>query len=580
VTVRAETASTFAITEGARQIGQFVPAWPRVIVNFTIGGRTWEAVLPAVTGDVWLRGPLAHEARAVVTPHSTLTQAEHPFLRVIFDVRSFADLSHRIDVAVENALDVEAADAVTYDVAVAVSGRTVFQRKSVTHAYLARWRTVIRSNVREAEVTPDFGSFVAARALPAYLPDVSDERRRVEGPAFDILGTGDLHLPMNDHGGRPELAPYPDWTAQYLVHRRQDQRAYVLAHGDLAGSFGIHIKEPDGVQIVTIDRHPNFWLDRRADPDGRPRNNLRGQAVLADIAHQPSLAYVPYLLTGDRYYADEMKYWANYCLIGTFQDSYYNARRGAAGLLTPNEVRGIGWAIRNLGDTVYLPDVDPDRRYFAEKLQNNLEYLDQYARSFQTPLGTLFTGERPEDRDRPPYAWIALWEQIYAAWAVDHVMQHGFRPGAAFRDRIARFQLALFTSAGEGYPWRYAAPYVLAIGIRQGGNVTYFTSLGEVFRVTYGSPPAPPTSFVGYYGPEARLMLLGGVASGGSGAPPALDLLMKDGSQYADNNMRDDLRRRSGWAIAAEAGAARTTGQAFQMEQHGARQFLRAGPKR
>ena len=32
----------------------------------------------------------------------------------------------------------------------------------------------------------------------------------------------------------------------------------------------------------------------------------------------PSLAFVPFLLTGDRYYADEMMFWADYAMLRTY----------------------------------------------------------------------------------------------------------------------------------------------------------------------------------------------------------------------------------------------------------------------
>ncbi len=68
------------------------------------------------------------------------------------------------------------------------------------------------------------------------------------------------------------------------------------------------------------------------------------------------------------------------------------------------------------------------RDYFRDKVVNNLKWLDQYAAGLATPLGTLFPGRRPEDEQWAPYSWIALWEQIYVAWAVDHAQQHGFGP--------------------------------------------------------------------------------------------------------------------------------------------------------
>ena len=40
--------------------------------------------------------------------------------------------------------------------------------------------------------------------------------------------------------------------------------------------------------------------------------------LIPDDAHQPSIAYVPYLITGDRYYAEEMAFWANYSMLRTY----------------------------------------------------------------------------------------------------------------------------------------------------------------------------------------------------------------------------------------------------------------------
>ncbi len=248
---------SYAITPSQPTPGTFVPVLPKVTVNFKIGNMPLTATLPAALNDAWLRGPLVSEGRAVVAP------SNHPFLRVIFDVRSYASGGHRIDITVENCLDVANADELTYDVAISVAGANVFTKAGVNHKYLARWRKVfVTGGLQESSVTPDFAPFVAARALPAYLPTVASPARSIKTPEFGLLGFGTLMRPMNAHGGRPEIAPYPDWTAQYLVNRKPDQRAYMLRHGELAGSWGVHVRDADGT-MPTIDKYPYYWLDPR-----------------------------------------------------------------------------------------------------------------------------------------------------------------------------------------------------------------------------------------------------------------------------------------------------------------------------
>ncbi len=569
-------AGSYAITPAQPLQGTFVPILPKASVTFRIGNMPLVAALPATLSDYWLRGPLVSEGRAVVAPSS------HPFLRVIFDVRSYASGGHRIDVAVENCLDVAGADELTYDVAVNIGGAAVFTKAGVNHKYLARWRkTFVTGGLQESAVTPDFAPFVAARALPAYLSTVASPTRTISGGEFGLLGFGALIRPMNAHGGRPEIAPYPDWTAQYLVHRKADQRAYMLRHGELAGSWGIHVREPDG-KMPTIDEYPYYWLDprwRNETPLQGPRSVRRnadggdvipGQAEPGDIAHQPSLAFVPYLVTGDRFFADEMAFWANYCLIGSYANDYN--RKGKQGLLIGNEVRGIGWGLRNIGDAAaYLPDVDPMKRYFADKTLNNLMNLDAYAQSHSSgPLQTLFPSRRPEDDNLryQPYMWISLWEQSYVAWAVDRVMQHGqvtpthnfASAGKNIRNRIARLQLQLFTHPEWPRDHERQAPYLLAAGRWSKGprsTIQYFQTLSEMNAATFaaadpGKPPDLVRPFEGYLGVEARLLLMICEKLGDAGAAKSLEMLMADVN--GGLSMVDDVNKRSGWAIGAADG--------------------------
>jgi hypothetical protein len=574
VSTKIGAAGTYGITASNAAPGGATGATPpQASVQLTIQGRPFTAAaLPTARGDAWLSGPLVSEQRSIVAP------GMHPFLRVIFDVRTYADGAARVDVTVENCLDTDAADEVAYDVAVTVNRRPAFQQFNVRHKYLARWRKVFATGgLLDAAVTPDLGSAVAVEALPAFLPTVARPVRSlsgggISGTGFEILGFGDLTLPMDAHGGRPELAPYPDWTTEYLVHKAPAQRDYMLRHGELAGSWGVHVRNPDG-SMPSLDAPGQgyYWLDPRwRDPGNMsggfrgPRGRLDHRAQPGDIAHQPSLAYVPYLLTGDRFFADELAFWANFCLIGSFASD--DNRKGAQGLLIGNEVRGIGWGLRNLGDAAaYLPDDNPMKRYLASKVWNNLTYLDQYGASFDSgPVQSIFPGRRPEDTATryQPYMWISLWEQSYVAWAIDHVMAHGpvagynfATGGAKLRNRIARLQLALFTSPAWPKAPDRQAPYLLAVGKWTAGSpprVEYFRTLAEVATATFSVPtPAAPDfvrPFEGYYGPEARLMVMICRRLGDAGADAALAAVMADSKDGV--SMIADLNRRAGWAIA------------------------------
>ena len=55
-----------------------------------------------------------------------------------------------------------------------------------------------------------------------------------------------------------------------------------------------------------------------------------------------------------------------------------------------------------------------------------LHFERKYGLRSEIFYAAFISGEEPEDEQWAPYAWIALWEQTYLAWAVDRAQQHGF----------------------------------------------------------------------------------------------------------------------------------------------------------
>lgn len=593
VTAEIPVAGVYTLGDGTPAGEPFLPDLPDVEVRLNIGGTVYAAALPPEPStDAWLGGPLVIETRTVVTPISP-DGTPHPFLEVIFDTRNYRDGADRLDVSVENVLNIAGAGPVDYTVDIVADGRLLYHHDELTHFYMTRWRkTLPVDGLAESQIIPDLEPFYQANALPRYLETTDNQVDSPTGnypatmpspiaglPKFDILQGGDLNPDMTAHGGRQELAPYPDWAARYLVHRDPMQRAYVLAHGDLAGSWPVHLREPadgpkDGLgtnRLVSIDERPNFWIDygvsgsypwtKRDDgvwvptltqqrigppdgPAGSPYLADRGH-YYADNAHQPSLAYIPYLLTGDRYYADEMASWANFGLLSTYQDSFNNRRGGSDGLLGAggNEVRGVGWVLRNLADAAaWLPDGDLAKPYLATRVDTNLAWLDVRAETATGPLGVAWLSQRFDEPHAGQFG-VALWEHEYVAWAVGRANQQGFDGGQKWRDQVAQFQLRLFTD--PSYDRAYAAPYVLAVAERTSGEPRLYENLGQVFAATY-RPGTSPRPFAGYQGPEARLMLLVGIQRDWAGAEGAHAYLLE---QLAPHR---DLQKRAGWAISLD----------------------------
>lgn len=576
VTARIPRDGEYSLLPAAARVGSVAGTAPAAAVRFRRGADQATATLPATPGgDRWLDGPEVVEWRVVAAP--TGPALAPATLQVIFDVRCYRDGQRRVDVTVENPFDRAGATRVPYDrVDIEIDGIVRFHRDAVTHWYLARWRQVFGVGLDESAIVQDTAPLVAARAVPDYLPSITDETPAM-GATFEILRRGGLSYDdMGAPGGRPELGPYPDWAARWLVHRRPEQRAYMLACGDLAASQPIHVREPDG-RLPSIDERPQLWLDERGKqwvPESdKPRGDLTRESIGplgVDFEHQVSLAYVPYLAAGDRFYADEMAFWANYCLIGNHP--FYN-RQNEHGLLVSGAPRGMAWTLRNVVDAAaWLPDGHAIKAHLAAKVRATLRWFDAYVDhradvGFATrpggwganggpwdALGTSFEQVNPWAVGYERSVFVIQWQQNYLAWSLAHAAEQGFTEGGQrLRARIVDFQLRLFRSAAD-YPREYAAPYVLRIGaVGSGGDWTPFTGMAAVFAANYRAADGsvvPPNQFSGYYGIDARLSLLQAIRLGRPGAQEAYDWLLPQ--------VAYDLRgigRGAGFAIASISAA-------------------------
>jgi hypothetical protein len=110
-----------------------------------------------------------------------------------------------------------------------------------------------------------------------------------------------------------------------------------------------------------------------------------------DAAHFPSWGFIPYLTTGDRFFADQVRFAANWhaTLWEPGSNGWYqridvdNAYRTAPSNFTRlinspgREARGYAWGLRCVVDAAaYLPDADDDKAYFVQCVSENLQRSD------------------------------------------------------------------------------------------------------------------------------------------------------------------------------------------------------------
>lgn len=433
------------------------------VVQLNVGGTTYQAsarqLLQAGSARVWLSGPMVTEWM-VAGPVTTGGGTPHPHLSARFNVRAYAGMDAvRVDVIVENAWALESGPRnYNYDVTVNVDGRTqpVLSQNSVTHYRQARWRRVFWWGTEpRVHVRHDRSYLQNTAAVPTYDPSLSIADSTLASLLTEfnnnaqLMGRGLLETYMPAAGGRRDIGPLPSWAALYVITQDPRAKTVTLGNSEQAGSFGIHYRDRATDRPISLDTYPNMTII--GSPSFFPAcGGNCSTPYTPDDAHQPSLAYVPYLVTGDHYHLEELQFWANWNLF------YQGDHGGSQGLLTGRwvQIRATAWSLRTLGQAAYItPDADPMKAYFVQKLNNNINYFNaNFGNNPPTPLGYV---------PNPPGGGLddifATWMDDFLTWSVGHIVNLGFTQARPFFDYKARFPVGRLTN--PDYCWILASSY-------------------------------------------------------------------------------------------------------------------------
>ena len=249
----------------------------------------------------------------------------------------------------------------------ALGKETVYIKSDLLHYHLSRWRKVFWWGAEpKVHVRQDPRYLIQTRSVPTYDLGVHVAQQALDGYAkrmgsrdFEPTGKGMSTPGMATTGGRPEIGPLPDWAAAPILTQDLVAWSATLAMGDLSGSWPIHYRDKKTDLPATIEDYPHMTLlgtpadainKRTGKSEWFPSCEGRCKTPFApDSAHQPSFAYLPYLISGDYYYLEDLLFWANWNLL-EMAASY---RQFEKGLLKPGQVRSQSWALRTLAQAAY-----------------------------------------------------------------------------------------------------------------------------------------------------------------------------------------------------------------------------------
>jgi len=273
-----------------------------------------------------------------------------------------------------------------------------YTKASLTHFGRTRWRKTFWIGQEPGAINIDhnFPYMIHSRVIPSYdlTKVVSDSAIQSEITSFssrdtDINGNGQYNKAFGTTGGRPEIGLLPRWSVRYLYTFDPGLLDAVLGNGEVSGHVPFHYRESDPNRFFDdLDSVDAFGRPLSVDARPTVRSTLQSGAASqdlmtypgpisnnnwqVDLAHQGSFVYLPYLITGDWYFLEEMYLWAAYNVASSHPNSLSWGRHADWGRIH-NQIRGEAWGLRNLAHAAFLaPDGSPEQRYFTQKLNNSL----------------------------------------------------------------------------------------------------------------------------------------------------------------------------------------------------------------
>jgi hypothetical protein len=450
--------------------------------------------------NLWLSGPLASEW-IVGGPILDAHGKPNPHIAVYFAVRAYgpAPVSRvRVDVIVENDWAyAPGPQNVTYDAKVSVNGQPAYAIDDLEHYRQARWHKVFWWGVSDPVYARQDSQYLqSTRAVPQYQ-DVKISQKTLRTATQQVqqscgpMQHCDQSKNMANAGAQDGIGPLPRWASAYVVDPSQQIYDWMLGNSDALGSYGIHYRDQRTGEPVSVDAHPCATTLGAAEfsrcpvaphaNDTFPHCKSQCQSPLTpNISHHPSPAYVAYLVTGDWYYLEELKFWADW--VEFKQNPVY--RDYKTGLIDRNTLRGQAWSLRTLGYAAYiLPDSDPFKGYFNRVVKANVDWYNQNYTNDRSAneLHIIINGSIVYSNHGKPETGISTWQSSFFTWAVGNLKDLGFAGADKLLDWVGAFQVNLMTS--PDYCWIVASGYELQV--RDTNESPFYDSLRTVYGKTY-----------------------------------------------------------------------------------------------
>lgn len=432
-----------------------------------------------------LSGPVATEYTVVTPFKNKATGAVHPLLTARLHAGLY-DGGNRIrtDVVLENTRTFTTGPGnITYSLAIKRNGTVLYTQPKFTHNHHARWHKVLWTGGSEptSRLRHNMPYFMASRitwnydlnlkvpesVLAADAAALASADTSPMGPAYILP-----YFPTT--GGRSDIGPLPRWAALYLVSQDDRARASLMANAAAGAGIPVHFRDESTDQPLSIAKYPDVTTRY---PSSIPSIPATTDSTIwePDQAHQPSLAYIPYLITGDAFYQDELAFWASWNLTYTPPGADYRNRD--AGLVKWDQVRAQAWTLRAISEAAYaLPDSHALKSLFGNVLANNMNwYAANYINNAaQSPLGAIEKGDE--------FGKTAPWQDDFVGIVFSRLAEAGEPKAKEVLNVLSKFNVGRAVNDANGFCAAQAPGYYWNI---RDANGNFLNSWKSLFDLNY-----------------------------------------------------------------------------------------------
>lgn len=374
-----------AIVEGKTVAGMGPTFIPDVAMEITtpIDGKTRRWTAKDFTGAKWIDGPIA-----TTTIYEDRRSPDQ--FRPAFHVTRWHGLNKTQVRFVGNNDNAGAVAELWVGVKLFADGKEIYSKAAFPMPRASRWSKTIWTTgpPPQANVRFDLPYLIRTKAVPNYDTSIKVNQSAVDAmckqwqiATKDLTDVGNWTKAMGAAGGRADIGPYPTWAVLWLYTNDNCMREMTLGNADLAASWTTHFRQGDG-QYYSIEDNPGSQLLNLVGVTKVGDTDQWGW--VPDLSHQPAPFYIPYLLTGDYFYLEELFFWASWSAAysngAAINSGCGRGPTGKEGGIPGSNcisIRGQAWALRNRAEAAWIaPSDTAERKYFARLTTEALKIFE------------------------------------------------------------------------------------------------------------------------------------------------------------------------------------------------------------